>query len=94
MTKSLNLALSIFSLVCVTMLVSISHIKYDMAHSFLGAILEIVTIPVIVMTIALLVFNVIKWSKEKWSFKNSTFYALIALVLSVGIMIIATIYNI
>jgi len=94
MTKTLNLMLSIVSLVFIIVLVSISHIKYDVAHSFLGAVLELLTIPIIIMTIALLVVNVIKWSKEKWSFKNSTFYALIALVLSVGIMIIATIYNI
>jgi len=94
MTKTLNLMLSIVSLVFIIVLVSISHIKYDVAHSFLGAVLELLTIPIIIMTIALLVVNVIKWSKEKWSFKTSTFYALSALILSVGIMIIATMYNI
>ncbi len=93
MNKSINLALSIFSLIYIIMLVSISNSKYDIAHSFFGAILEIMTIPVILMTITLLVINMIKWSKEKWSIKKHTFYALIALTLSIAIMIIATIFQ-
>ena len=91
MKKSLNLSLSIFSLLYIIMLVSISDSKYDIAHSFLGAILEIMTIPVILMTIILLVINLIKWSKEKWIIKSSTFYALIALSLSIATITIATI---
>ena len=73
------------------MLVSISYSKYDIAHHFLGAILEVVTIPVIIMTIALLVINAIKWSKEQWSINRPTFYALVALTLSITTMTIATI---
>ena len=73
------------------MLVSTSYSEYDIAHHFLGAILEIMTIPVIIMTIALLVINVIKWSKEQWSINRPTFYALIALTLSITTMTIATI---
>ena len=92
MSKSLNLSLSIFSLIFIIMLVSISNLKYDIAHHFLGAILEITTIPVVLMTIILFVMNLIEWSKEKWSIKKSTFYALIALTLSIVTMIIATIY--
>jgi len=92
MSKSLNLSLSIFSLIFIIMLVSISNLKYDIAHHFLGVILEITTIPVVLMTIILLVMNLIQWSKEKWSIKRSPFYALIALTLSIATMIIATIY--
>ena len=90
MTKSLNLIASIFSLVFTIMLVFLSHSNYDIAHNIVGFFLEIVTIPIVLMTIGLLVINVIRWSKEKWTFKNSTFYALIALILSVAIMIIST----
>jgi len=93
MTKSLNLTLSIFSLIFTSMLVFASHLEYDIAHNFIGVILEMVTIPIILMTIALLVYNAIKWTKEKWSIKNSSFYALIVLVMSVGIMVMATIHS-
>ena len=75
------------------MLVFASHLEYDIAHNFIGVILEMVTIPIILMTIALLVYNAIKWTKEKWSIKNSSFYALIVLVMSVGIMVMATIHS-
>ena len=71
------------------MLVSISDSKYDIAHSFPGVLLEIMTIPVILMTVILFVINLIKWSKEKWIIKSFTFYALIALSLSIATMTIA-----
>ena len=93
MTKSTNLALSIFSFVFIAALVSISYLKYEISNQVLRGILELVTIPIILMTIVLLVTNVMKWSKEKWSFKTSTCYSLIALILSITTMIIATITN-
>jgi len=91
MTKSLNLIASIFSLIFIIILVLLSHTNYDIAHNLVGFFLEILTIPIILMTITLLVINVIRWSKEKWSFRNFTFYALIALVLSVVTMVISAI---
>jgi len=94
MTKSLNLSLSLFSLLFITGLVTISYYRYVIENDFLNGLLELVTIPVIFMTIILFVVNAIKWSREKWSVMKSAFPALIILALSLGIMVFSTIYNI
>ena len=94
MSKTLNLALSIFSLFFIAGLVSVLYFKVEMANPFLRGVIELVTIPTILMTIALFIFNVNKWSREKWSMKKSTFYAVIILGLSMITMITATIFNI
>lgn len=94
MKKSYSLILSLFSLVYIAGMVAASYFKYNIEKGFFGAVIEYLTIPIILMTIILLVVNAIKWSNEKWSFKNTTFFVIIILLLSLGTMMVASIYNI
>ncbi len=77
-----------------TGLVSVSFFKLKVENHFLQGILELITIPFIIITVALFVVNLRKWLKEKTGFEGLTFYTLIFLTFSIFIMLTATIFNV
>jgi hypothetical protein len=93
MTNSLNLFLSLFCLFYITLLLALSFFRINIGQTFFRGVLEFLTIPVIVMTLVLWVYNFFRCRKEQWAGKNISFYLFLGLTAGVLAMIFATIYD-
>ena len=93
MKKYIYVIFSFISLSFFIMLVYLSH--NNIAPSVVGrAILELVTIPFIVLTVVMLFINMKKWFSEKMKLRSASFLSSLILIITIVLMTVATIYNI
>ena len=89
---SVNIIVSGFLLLFFTTLVALSYFKVD--TSGIAIIVELITIPLLLIALTLLVYNFIYWNKENWTFSSSHVVPTISLVVCALILILATVFNI
>lgn len=79
------LILSLIIFLYFAFLILIYDLKYDAV--IIGVFREILTIPFMVLLVVLLVLSTIAFIKEKFIIRSYSFYSLIILLFTVGIMI-------
>jgi len=89
----LNLISSLVILFYFTSLIIISYYKYSI-NTIGSIVLEITTIPLLILTLVLYFYNFKKWYKENWKLISHPFLSIFILTLAILVMIFATIYNI
>ena len=93
MKRSLNLILSSIILIYFTILIYLSYNKIELNNTF-DALAELVTVPLISLTIILLAFNLKNWFQEKFSIKSDSILSLLILLTAIIFMSLATFYDI
>lgn len=89
---SVNIIVSDFLLLFFTTLVALSYFKID--TSGITILLELITIPLLLIALTVLVYNFISWNKENWSLSSSHVIPTISLVVCASLLILATVFNI
>lgn len=63
-------------------------------NPFLRGLLELITLPYILLTIAILVISIIEWGKEKWLIQSGYLFSFIISLITISLMIVATILDV
>lgn len=92
-SKNTILAISIAIFVYFAGLISISHFHIQ-TGVFWGAVVNLFTIPLILLTFGIGIYTCRQWIQEKWRIASASFGAFSFAVLTITLMILATIYNI
>jgi len=90
--SSVNIIVSGFLLLFFTTLAVLSYFKVD--TSGINILLELITIPLLLIALTLLVYNFIYWNKENWRLSSSHVVPTTSLVACALILILATIFNV
>lgn len=93
MKKNLILFLSVISFFYFAGLVIISF-NNILLHDVLEAIFETVTIPLMILVVALVVISFQGWSKDKWAVKSNSFPSVLILTATIALMLFATVFNV
>ena len=93
MKKNSQTLICIGILIYFSMLVLISYANIKI-NTIIEAILELMTIPMILLTVFLLFINTKRWMEDKFSIKSNSVLPIVLLFFSISIMIFATILNI
>ena len=93
MNRNVNLILSSTCLFYFASLIYLSF-KHIVLHNFFSAIFELVTIPLLILTIVLLGVNLKIWYLEKLSIKSISFLSILILTTAIFLMTLATIFDI
>ena len=93
MKKNSQTLICIGILIYFSMLVLISYANIKI-NTLIGVILELMTIPMILLTVFLLYMNTKRWIDDKFSIKSNSVLPILFLFFSISIMIFASIFNI
>lgn len=93
MKKRIILILSISCLVYFSIIIYMSS-KNIAPNPFLRGLLELITLPYILLTIAILVISIIEWGKEKWLIQSGYLFSFIISLITISLMIVATILDV
>lgn len=93
MKRSSNLILSTACLIYFVCLIYLSYKQIDLNNTF-DAIAELITVPLITLTLFLLAFNIKNWYQEKFSIKSNSILSLLILLTAIIVMTLATIFDI
>ncbi len=93
MKRGTNLILSSACLIYFVYLIYLSYKQIDRNNTF-DTIAELVTVPLISLTIVLLGFNLKNWYNENFSIKSTSVLSLLILIAAITLMMVATIYDI
>lgn len=87
-----NLILSIATFLYFLILIIFSY-NHIILNKILQGTLELLTIPFLILIIALFFTNIYSLNKMKWLIQNNYFYSLVINVLTISMLILATIFN-
>jgi drug/metabolite transporter (DMT)-like permease len=93
MKKKIIPTLSCICLIYFSLLIFISY-KQIFPNNFFRALLELFTIPFLILLIVLLGISFKKLHSEKWSIKSKYFFSILILLATLALLIVATILNI
>jgi hypothetical protein len=93
MKRNIVLIFSWLSLIYFTSLFYISYNRIILGNIF-EAIGELFSIPFTILIIVLFVISLKRWYSEKWSIKSASFFSIIVLIVTITLIIAATIFNI
>lgn len=93
MKRSSNLILSTACLIYFVCLIYLSYKQIDLNNTF-DAIAELITVPLITLTLFLLAFNIKNWYQEKFSIKSPAVIPIVILITALILMVVATIFDI
>ena len=93
MKKNSQTLICIGILIYFSVLVLISYANINI-NTIIEAILELMTIPMILLTIVLLFMNTKRWIDDKFSIKSNSVLPILFLFFSIIIMIFASIFNV
>ncbi len=88
MDEALEKSAFVGSLVCFvyfTGLILISYAQFD--HVIIGVVVELVTLPLILLLISTLILSSYLWFKEKFSFKSRNFYSFLINTLAATMLV-------
>lgn len=91
-SKSNNILISIFLLLYFIALISFSY--FNINTNGLNVILELITIPLLLLLLGMLIYNIVYWNKDKFKLNSSHILPIIIIVTCFLILILSTIYNI
>lgn len=92
MKKNIIFISSIALLLYFALLIKISICQIHL-NTFIEAVFELITIPSIILLVALLFVNLKGWHYEKWKIASKTFFSFFLNILSIALLVIATIYD-
>ena len=86
----------ILSGVCFLYFTTLIYSSYNklVFDNFFGAILELITIPIISLTLIIYFIAIKDWLKEKFETKSANFLTVIILTITIVMLVFATICNI
>jgi len=93
MKKNIYIFLSSLCLIYFILLIFISF-KHFLLNNFFGAMFELVTIPLILLSIILLAINFYVWHMEKMPIKSISFLSVLISITTIMLMSLATIFDI
>jgi hypothetical protein len=93
MKKNVNVILSSLFLFYFIILIysSSNNIVFN---KFFGALLELITIPIIISTLIMYSLSIKNWYDEKFVTKSTNLISIIILTITIALLIISTIFNI
>lgn len=93
MKKNILVLASVFSLLYFTVVIYSSYNNIVFSN-LLGAIFELITIPLLLVTLTLFVFSVKDWYAERFRIKSYNAFSSILLTITLVLVVFSTIYNI
>jgi len=93
-TKNAILVISCACLMFFSFLVYISYNQIIIKNIFFGIFVEFFTIPFIILLLVLLWISIREFHSRKWSIKSTYFFSMIILLITVSLIVIATLLNI
>ena len=93
MKKNSYIILSSLCLIYFTILIYLSFNNIVVSDLLVG-ILELITIPFIILVLLMCFLSVKKWYLENFDLKSTNFYSIIILAITLLLLIISTIVNI
>ena len=93
MKKNSQTLICIGILIYFSVLVFISYANIKI-NTLIQAILELITIPMILLTIVLLFMNTKRWIDDKFSIKSNSVLPILFLFFSISFIIFSSIFNI
>ncbi len=78
----LVLSIIIFTFWVLSVIINVYH------FAFVGAIFELLWLPVITLTLILPILSLIQWRKEKFNFRSLNLYSIIILILTILLTIL------
>ncbi|SHL09827.1 hypothetical protein SAMN05443669_100258 [Flavobacterium xanthum] len=93
MKRNINLILSSSCFIYFACLIYISF-KHIVLNNFFSGIFELITIPLIILTIVMLAFNIQGWYLENFLKKSSSFLSIVILLTTIILMTLATIFDV
>lgn len=93
MKKNLVLLLSFISFIYFSALIFISF-NNILLNDVLEALFETITIPLMILVVALVIISVQAWHKDKWAVNSNSFLSVLILTVTVALMLLATIFNV
>jgi hypothetical protein len=93
MKYNIKLILSAICLLYFTTLIYSSYNKL-VFDNFFGAIFELITIPIIILTLIIYIIAIKDWFNKKFEIKSANFLTIIILTITIVMLVFASIYNI
>lgn len=93
MKKNINVILSGLFLFYFIILIYSSY-NNIVFNKFFGALLELITIPIIISTLIMYSLSIKNWYHEKFVTKSTNLISIIILTITIALLIISTIFNI